>query len=241
MSEINNEMMIAMQKIGKLVSSIFKVFLAINLIMIIVSIVNVVGASGEGFRTHFLFFCIIVINFWIMMIFFFLMTLCMKFSIIHTLSATPEPVPRDRFLSWMMTFSVFPMTETITTDGDVLNIVLNESFQMQENTRREPPTLEKLLHADLKWGSVMTPFVPTDEHADDTCLICLHTMDHIISNLPGVVVLSCQCQTRFHKKCVLEWFYFSEKENHETHQNTTTCPSCRHVFTHSEPTSQSEM
>ena len=234
MSEIESEMMLAMQKIGKLVSSIFKVFLAINLVMIVVSIVNVVGASSDGFRTNFLFFCIIVINFWIMMIFFFLMTLCMKFSVIHTLSTTADPVPHERFLSWIMTFSVFPMTET-TTEGDVLNIVLNESFQMtsqeQHSTRREPPTLEKLLHADLKWGSVMTPCVPTEEQADDPCLICLHTMDHMISNLPGVVVLSCQCQTRFHKKCVLEWFYFSEKETNDTHERTTTCPSCRHVFT----------
>jgi hypothetical protein len=66
---------------------------------------------------------------------------------------------------------------------------------------------------------------------EEECMICLQPHSVTVAPIEGSTYLMCSCSCRFHKKCILEWFYFVEKRSQEEENvMIVTCPNCRHVF-----------
>jgi len=66
---------------------------------------------------------------------------------------------------------------------------------------------------------------------EEECMICLQPHSVTVVPIEGSTYLRCSCSCRFHKKCILEWFYFVEKRSQEEENvMMVTCPNCRHVF-----------
>jgi len=71
----------------------------------------------------------------------------------------------------------------------------------------------------------------TIENNEEECMICLQPHSVTVAPIEGSTYLMCSCSCRFHKKCILEWFYFVEKRSQEEENvMIVTCPNCRHVF-----------
>ena len=71
----------------------------------------------------------------------------------------------------------------------------------------------------------------TTTSTEDDCMICLQPHSVMVLPIEGSTYLTCSCSCRFHKKCILEWFYFVEKQSQEDENvMMVTCPNCRHVF-----------
>jgi len=219
------------RKISMVFYSVFKTFIMIEGIMVGVSILNIVRSNGTEFRTYFWVFCVLLLNFWIMMIFFFLLSMCMKICLFVVTRSSLDVVEENSLLQSMLLLPLFSFE--YTSEEEIIEAVMNESMHQTETTRpRNPPTLDKLLKIELDWGFCARTVVPiTTQQKEEKCLICLHDMTHVYANVPGVVSPTCQCSTLFHKKCLLEWFYFNEQEATDTESSQVTCPSCRHVFT----------
>lgn len=100
------------------------------------------------------------------------------------------------------------------------DLVAHLSLMEDENSRL-PATPDQMLLIEMKWGSFL--HIQNNTVDLDKCVICLQNLE------TEVVGLGCQCNNYFHRKCVLEWFYFNEKEL-EGGAHCVSCPSCRHEF-----------
>jgi len=182
------------------------------------------------------FFLSLVIQF---LILFFLFGIYILFGKLFRLLAMEDPVnlssrdgQQQQHPAWLQQITDFLFQQT-------------SSFSSSTSTRT-PPTMEQLQHMEQCWThtfetdsvpSSSSPSVNTEESIT-TCLICLQvdapSSAHLPSSMKTRLPLKCQCQQIFHKKCILEWFYFGERES-ETDRGryVVTCPSCRHVFTRS--------
>lgn len=217
----------SVKRLGKIVSGGFKFFLLMNGIMILIAVYNVVQSKAETFRLSFWIFCILLLNFWMMLTFFFIVSMCVKMCMIISI----DPSALENSMSWIQTLVLFPLPSQ-DSEMDVISAVLRESMETSHPPSRPSPTLDKLLRMDLRWGSVLRVLSLEEyEEIEEKCLICLQGMTHLFPNMPGVASLTCSCATLFHKKCVLEWFYFNEKEATDTEPAVATCPACRHAFT----------
>lgn len=218
-------------KISIIFYNVFKTFIMIECIMMGVSILNIVRSEGTEFRSYFWVFCVLLLNFWIMMIFFFLLSMCMKICLFITTRSSLDVTEENTLLQSMLLFPLFSFD--YRSEEELIEAVMNESMNPTETIPpRNPPTLDKLLKTELDWGFCARPVIPiTTQQKEEKCLICLHDMTHGFPSISGVVSLSCMCSTLFHKKCLLEWFYFNEKQASDTEPAQVSCPSCRHVFT----------
>lgn len=216
---------IMIHKITKMIYNLFRVFIGINLVMIVFAIFNVIQSNQTTFRSNFWFFCILLMNFWIMMIFFFLLSISIKFSVVMSV----DPSTLEENMGWIQTMIVFPLVPAY--DDEILAMVMEESVNTPPPSRTTPAA-DRLLKMEVKWGDTFRMCEElSEEQKKEKCLICLQDMDHIFPTMVGVSVLTCNCDTMFHKKCILEWFHFNEKDATSSDPSTVSCPSCRHVFT----------
>lgn len=212
-------------RISQLFLSFFKLFLFLNGGMLFLAVYNMYH-STENPRFMFCNLCMLTMNFWMMMLLFFMVVLCLKVCLI--MNYTPEALQNN---SWLQHIILFPFVENggiMVGDEEMMQMAMQESMNADANTR-SPPTLDKLLSTDLKWGFCMNPIQDPDLSLE--CLICSNKLEHTFPNIAGCVKLSCTCGTSFHRKCVLEWFHFNEIEATDTEPSRVTCPSCRHAFT----------
>jgi hypothetical protein len=213
-------------KITRMFYNLFRVFVGINLVMIVCAIMNVIQSNQTTFRMNFWFFCILVMNFWIMMILFFLVSISIKFSIVMSV----DPSALDENMGWIQTMIVFPLMPSYDDNDEVIRLVMEESINTPAPSRSAPAS-ERLLKMEVKWGRAFRMYEDmSDEQKKEKCLICLQDMEHVFPTMAGVSVLTCNCNTLFHKKCILEWFHFNEKDATEAEPSTVSCPSCRHLF-----------
>jgi hypothetical protein len=218
------------RRISVMFHGIFRTFVTIQGIMMGISVLNIIRSEGKDIRTNFWLFCILLMNFWIMMVFFMLLSMCMKICIhLVTHSGSLE------LLEGMMMFPMFMFTYSgEESEEEMMDAAVNESMNTPPAPPRNSPTLDKLLMMEVRWGSYAPTIQPTDAQKEEKCLICMHEISFSYPLTSGVVEPSCMCATLFHKKCLLEWFYFNEKEATTTDPAQVTCPSCRHVFTYVE-------
>jgi len=219
------------RKISVMFHGIFRTFITIQGIMMGISMFNILRSEAKEIRMNFWVFCILFMNFWIMMIFFMLLSICMKICIhVATQSGSLD------LLEGVMMFPMFMFSsyDGEETEEEMVETVMNASMNASTTPPRNPPTLDKLLMMEVRWGSYAPTVQPTEEQKEETCLICLHEISFSYPTTSGVVEPSCRCATLFHKKCLLEWFYFNEKDATTTDPAQVTCPSCRHVFTNVE-------
>lgn len=209
---------IVVNRLSSIFYGTFKVFLTLNGIILLLSIYNMCGSSITGLRTNFWITCILIINFWVMMVFFFLLSLCFKF-IFLLIEQNHEGENRSLLNSILL----FPL---IGDDEEILQTILQESTNTEQASRASP-TSDKLISINLKWGFCMETKAVV-ENDDNKCLICTNNLSHNFPEFQGCVSLQCNCDTIFHKKCILEWFHFNETD---TDTPVVTCPSCRHAFT----------
>jgi hypothetical protein len=132
--------------------------------------------------------------------------------------------------SWIFSVIFFPLISE-ENESDFMNLIFQQSFE-EENTpsTTQPPTTENLSALETKWENIFKekPVVVSDE----LCLICANAYTHEYPSHKGCVELACSCATIFHKKCVLEWFHFSQKQDQTDETKfIVSCPSCRHIFT----------
>ena len=135
------------------------------------------------------------------------------------------------------TWVVVPLSFMVrNTDEDILAVV-DESLQLSSQSeiqrRRDPPNEEKLRQMETYWSSHFIAYSATQEDEEvENCMVCLQSNSVMVPPIRGSVSLTCQCGSVFHKKCILEWFYFVEKHSQEEEEMMiVTCPNCRHVFT----------
>lgn len=211
-------------RISQLFMSLFRLFLFLNGGMLMFAVCSLFQAK-ENWRVMFFNLCMVTLNFWMMLLLFFMVSICLKVCLVMHYS--PESLENS---SWLQQILFFPFADSVlmVDEEDAVQMAMDASMQ-EESNRRTPPTLDKLLGTDLKWGYCMTPVISPD--ASQECLICSNKMDHVFPNIAGCVRLSCTCGTIFHRKCVLEWFHFNETDATDTEPSRVTCPSCRHVFT----------
>ncbi len=102
------------------------------------------------------------------------------------------------------------------------DLVAHLSLMEDTTENRLPPTNDQLLNLELKWG----PYMVLEENPPESekCIICLQSLEPS----SGVIKLSCNCNNYFHRKCMIEWFYFNEREDNNRFK--VSCPSCRHTF-----------
>lgn len=223
-SEIDGTHQVMIHKITKMFYNLFRIFVGINFIMIICAIFNVIQSNQMTFRSNFWFFCILLMNFWIMMIFFLIASMSIKFSVIMSI----DPTTLEDNMGWIQTMIVFPIVPAY--DDEVMEMVMEESINTPPPSRTTPAT-DRLLSMEVKWGDAFRMHEElSEEQKKEKCLICLQDMDHVFPTATGVSVLTCNCDTMFHKKCILEWFHFNEKDATSSDPSTVSCPSCRHVF-----------
>lgn len=214
---------ILIRRLSSLFYNVLKTFIFLNGMMIAMAVYNIFTSNIGSLRTSFWIFCMITINFWVMIMFFFLVSACIKICILVVASLSQDNTE--------LLGQLFPLSIPIGQDEDELETVLNESLNTSPPSRTSP-TLDKLLKAELKWGFSMKPET-TPYSNDEKCLICANNLDYNFPGIVGCVSLSCSCDTIFHKKCLLEWFHFNETERTDTEPSMVTCPSCRHAFTES--------
>ena len=215
------------RRLSVLFQGIFRIFLFINGIMIGISVLNVIQSSSLHFRTHFWIFFILMVQFWMMVLIFFLLSVGLKVCLYVASGQTGE-----ENIEWMQALMLFPLREE--GEEEIYQMMVQESMHTSAPPARNAPTMDKLLKMDLDWGSHVRPLLQlSDAQKEEKCLICLQAMDHVMPtpSIQGVVHLTCTCNTLFHKKCILEWFHFNEKDAQGEEPRQVTCPSCRHVFT----------
>lgn len=211
------------RRMATIFSNIFRIFLIVNGVVMTVAIMNVIQSPLSAFRFHFWVFFIIMAQFWLMSLLFFLISISLKVVFYISVPQTGENP------TWLQTLMLFPMNGD--GDDEIMELIMTESMNTPQPSRN-PPTTDRLLKINLDWGesiNIMTEM--TDEEKKEKCLICLQAVENDTTNIHGVVNLACMCHTVFHKKCILEWFHFNEKDIDGSFQ--VSCPSCRFVFTKS--------
>lgn len=220
---------IVIRKFSLLFTGIFRTFIFLNGAILLIGVYNLYTSDDKCIRTNFWFICMLTINFWVMMLIFFMVSLCFKICIL--ISQWPNVREIMEGNAWIQSLLLFPLTDTWSDDRDyeeMIAMAMNESMN-DDQQARSPPTLDKLLGTELKWGFCIV--LKDDIQSTNECIICAHKLSHIYPNFEGCVTLSCPCNDVFHKKCVLEWFHFNETEGTDTEPARVTCPSCRHAFT----------
>lgn len=200
-----------LKKVSQIFLGIIKCFVGFNFFMLGFAIYNMITSPETMFRTNFWLFLLFLGNFWIMLFFFLILSLCMKICML-SFEPSLEDVPRI----WPLLYSF------LTGDPTEEDLAAHLSLLESENDDRPPPDNNQIMNIELTWGSIFK--TPESFPPEEKCIICLQLLDPL-----NVVALSCDCPTFFHKKCVLEWFHFNQKEN-EHQQKTVSCPSCRHLF-----------
>jgi hypothetical protein len=217
------------RKISILFTSIYRTFVFLNGVILMIGVYNLYTSDDKCFRTNFWFICMLTVNFWVMLLIFFMVSLCFKLCIMVAQWPSSREVLEGN--AWIQSLLLFPLTDALHDDQDyedIMAMAMQESMS-NDQPSRSPPTLDKLLATELKWGFCMSTkenIQPTNE-----CIICAHELSHTYPNFGGCVKLSCPCNDVFHKKCVLEWFHFNETDGTDTEPARVTCPSCRHAFT----------
>jgi hypothetical protein len=213
------------QRLLSLFQGILRVFLFLNGIMVGIAMINIFQSPGSHFRIYFWMFFFIILQFWTMTLLYFFISVSIRVSL-YIISSS---INGDNPLELVQTIFAFPLRQ----DGEediVFQMITNESLH-DTSPRRVAPTMDRLLKMELDWGShILSVDQSTYAQSEEKCLICLHDMNHLFPRIPGVIQLSCACNTLFHKKCILEWFHFNAKESEQTDAYQVTCPSCRHVF-----------
>lgn len=214
---------VLISRLSTLFYNIFKIFLFLNGIMLILSIYNICGSSSYLFRSNFWITCILVINFWVLMSIFFLLSICYKL-LLGLFDQLIDDGDNQTFIHSLM---LFPL---MGDENDLIQAVLHESANTEQPSRSSP-TSDKIIKIDLKWGFCMKLVTLTSSELtdDNKCLICANALTHTFPDFQGCVRLECNCNTIFHRKCILEWFHFNENE--DDNRSIVTCPSCRHAFT----------
>lgn len=212
-----------LKKLSSIFYCVFKIFMILNSILLGLSIYIMLMARN-GIGTF--FFIVFFINFWIMMIFFWLLSmfvklfLCMTHDDVLNLS--------DDHQAWLYSIIFFPLINE-ENEEDFLLYVSQQSFQQDQTERTvQTPTTEHLDKMESSWKQTFEEMssVPDTE----TCLICSHFYTHSYPTHQGCVKVSC-CSTLLHKKCLLEWFHFNERSDQtDEEKKVISCPSCRHVF-----------
>ena len=146
--------------------------------------------------------------------------------------------------SWV----VVPLSFMVRHNDEEVLAVIDESLHLSNSfssRRRDPPNEEKLRETERLWSDAFSNPISNSNHniSEDECMICLQPSSTIvrpIEGIEGITTLQCSCSSLFHKKCILEWFYFVEKPSEENEgQFVVTCPSCRHVFSRTASSSSS--
>ena len=214
------------KKLALIFYIIFKVFLILNMILLGLSLyIMLVSKSGIGTFLFIIFF----VNFWVMMIFFCLLSMFIKLFICMIHEDILNTLDDEH--SWLFSVIFFPLISE-EDENDFLQTITQQSFEENLEQPTQPPTTDRLQELETKWNSIWKDTPPPDDKKDDPCLICANPYTHQYPSHQGCIELTCACATLFHKKCVLEWFHFNQKQdqNDET-QSIVSCPSCRHVFT----------
>lgn len=206
---------LVVKKLSMIFYCIFKVFLIMNMILL--------GVVAYTSKSTFLFF-IFFMNYWIMMIMFCLLSMYIKLFICIT---HMENISDDQ--SWIYSVIFFPLMGE-ESEEDIIQFISQNSFENSQEQHTQPPTTENLDTLATRWSNVIKNTVVSTEMGEELCLICANPYHHEYPTHKGCVGLGC-CPAIFHKKCVLEWFHFNEKQDQSNPDKTlVSCPSCRHLF-----------
>lgn len=135
----------------------------------------------------------------------------------------------DENQSWIFSVIFFPLVSEENED-DFIQLVSQQSFENEERTVQAPNT-ERLNEMETTWKTIWKEKSIPEEKKQDPCLICANAYSHDYPSHQGCIELEC-CSILLHKKCVLEWFHFNEKQDQQdTSKKIVSCPSCRYVFT----------
>lgn len=214
------------KKLALIFYIIFKVFLILNMILLGLSLyIMLVSKSGIGTFLFIIFF----VNFWVMMIFFCLLSMFIKLFICMIHEDILNTLDDEH--SWLFSVIFFPLISE-EDENDFIQTIAHQSFEENLEQSTQPPTTDRLQELETKWNSIWKDTSPPDDKKDDPCLICANPYTHQYPSHQGCIELTCACATLFHKKCVLEWFHFNQKQDqNDDTQSIVSCPSCRHVFT----------
>ena len=216
---------IMVKKLALIFYCVFKVFLILNMILLgLAMYIMLVSKSGIGTFLFIIFF----VNFWIMMIVFCLLSIYIKLFICMIHEDLLNTLDEEH--SWIISVIFFPLLSE-EDEGDFLQTVYQQSFEENQEQNTPPPTTDRLAALDTKWHSIWREVIPPEDKKEEACLICANPYTHVYPSHKGCVELVCSCATLFHKKCVLEWFHFNQKQDQSDEtQSIVSCPSCRHVF-----------
>jgi len=214
------------KKLALIFYCVFKVFMVLNMVLLGLSLyIMLISRSGIGTFLFIVFF----VNFWVMMIFFGLLSMYIKLFICMVNEDILNRLDDEH--AWLYSVIFFPLISEEDED-DFIAAVSQQSFEEQQEQSVQPPTTDRLQELETKWHLIWKDTVPSDDKKDETCLICANPYTHQYPSHQGCVELTCACATLFHKKCVLEWFHFNQKQDqNDESQSIVSCPSCRHVFT----------
>jgi hypothetical protein len=133
--------------------------------------------------------------------------------------------------SWLFSVIFFPLISE-EDEGDFIQAITRESFEETQEQPIQSPTAVHLQELETKWNAIWKDITLPDDKKEETCIICANPYTHQYPSHQGCVELTCSCATFFHKKCVLEWFHFNQKQDqNDENKSIVSCPSCRHVFT----------
>lgn len=205
----------SLKKVSQIFFVIIRCYIWFNFLMMGFALYNTINSPTQMFRTHFWLFLLFMGNFWIILFFFFVLSICMKICVI-TYEPTFQDIPR-----------IFPLIhEFLFGEEDNIDLVAHISlYESNEEENRPPPTPDEILKMEVRWGSVLNPTdeIPTEEK----CVICLQDFQET----NPCFSLGCGCSSGLvHKHCILEWFHFNERQDHDTQLFKVSCPSCRFLF-----------
>jgi len=179
------------------------------------------------------------------------------FSIAHdTNPSSPEGNNNNNNNNHSPSWVVVPLSFMVRHSDEEILAVIDESLHLSQSDlqrRRDPPSEDKLLQLERLWAmitfvdrlesniennienniesTIESTIENNIENNEEECMICLQPHSVTVVPIEGSTYLRCSCSCRFHKKCILEWFYFVEKRSQEEENvMMVTCPNCRHVF-----------
>lgn len=210
------------KKLSLIFYCVFKVFMFLNIFLLGLTLyVMLISKSGIGIFLFIIFF----INFWIMLIFFCLLSMYIKLFIcmIHD-----DLLSLDENQSWIFSVIFFPLVSEENED-DFIQLVSQQSFENEERNV-QAPNGERLNELETTWKTIWKELSIPEEKQQEPCLICANAYSHEYPSHQGCIKLEC-CSILLHKKCVLEWFHFNEKQEDDSSKKNVSCPSCRNLFT----------
>ena len=137
------------KKLSVIFYCIFKIFMILNMILIGLSLyIMLISKSGVGTFLFIVFF----INFWIMLIFFCLLSMYIKLFICMINEDVLNSLDDEH--SWIFSVIFFPLISE-ENESDFMNLIFQQSFE-EENTpsTTQPPTTENLSALETKWENI---------------------------------------------------------------------------------------